>query len=104
MTVPCYHCPDRQAGCHAQCAAYRAFRAELDERNAAARQRAVPCVRQKGGPHGGMRQMRQAFCPAARRSLAQDLPRLPPGTAHKGGARAIFWQYGPKAAGRSRRR
>ena len=37
MTVPCYHCPDRQAGCHAQCAAYRAFRAELDERNAAAR-------------------------------------------------------------------
>ena len=36
MTVPCYHCPDRQAGCHAQCAAYRAFRAELDERNAAA--------------------------------------------------------------------
>lgn len=30
MTVPCYHCPDRQAGC-------RAFRAELDERNAAAR-------------------------------------------------------------------
>ena len=41
MTVPCYHCPDRQAGCHAQCAAYRAFRAELDERNAAAR-RAAP--------------------------------------------------------------
>lgn len=39
MTVPCYHCPDRQAGCHAQCAAYRAFRAELDERNAAARRR-----------------------------------------------------------------
>ena len=37
MTVPCYHCPDRQAGCHAQCAAYRAFRAELDERNAAGR-------------------------------------------------------------------
>lgn len=37
MTVPCYHCPDRQAGCHAQCAAYRAFHAELDERNAAAR-------------------------------------------------------------------
>ena len=37
MTVPCYHCPDRQAGCHAQCAAYRAFRAELDERNAAPR-------------------------------------------------------------------
>lgn len=56
----------------------------------------MPCVRQKGGPHGGMRQMRQAFCPAARRSLAQDLPRLPPGTAHKGGARAIFWQYAQK--------
>lgn len=37
MTVPCYHCPDRQAGCHAKCAAYRAFRAELDERKAAAR-------------------------------------------------------------------
>lgn len=41
MTVPCYHCPDRQAGCHAQCAAYRAFRAELDERNAAARRAAA---------------------------------------------------------------
>ena len=46
----------------------------------------------------------RALCPAARRSLAQDLPRLPPGTAHKGGTRAIFWRYGPKAAGRSRRR
>lgn len=41
MTVPCYHCPDRQAGCHAQCAAYRAFRAELDERKAAARRAAA---------------------------------------------------------------
>ena len=41
MTVPCYHCSDRQAGCHAQCAAYRAFRAELDERNAAARRAAA---------------------------------------------------------------
>ena len=68
---------------------------------AAGQQWAVPCVRQKGGPHGGMRQMRQALCPAARRALAQDLPRLPAGTAHKGGARAIFWRYGPKAAGRA---
>lgn len=41
MTVPCYHCPDRQAVCHAQCAAYRAFRAELDKRNAAARRAAA---------------------------------------------------------------
>lgn len=37
-------------------------------------------------------------------ALAQDLPRLPARTAHKGSARAIFWRYGPKAAGRSRRR
>ena len=41
MTVPCYHCPDRQAGCHAQWAEYRAFRAELDEGNAAARRAAA---------------------------------------------------------------
>ena len=66
--------------------------------SAAGQQRAVPCVRQKGGPHGGVRQMRQAICPAARRALAQDLPRLPARTAHKGSARAIFWRYGPKAA------
>lgn len=71
---------------------------------AAGQQWAVPGVRPKGSPHGSMRQMRQALCPAARRSLAQDLPRLPPGTAHKGGTRAIFCRYGPKAAGRSRRR
>lgn len=63
-----------------------------------------PACAQKGSPHGSMRQMRQALCPAARRSLAQDLPRLPPGTAHKGGTRAIFCRYGQKAAGRSRRR
>ena len=36
MTVPCYHCYDRQSGCHAQGGAYRACRAELDARNAAA--------------------------------------------------------------------
>lgn len=71
---------------------------------AAGQQWAVPGVRPKGSPHGSMRQMRQALCPAARRSLAQDLPRLPPGTAHKGGTRAIFCRYGQKAAGRSRRR
>lgn len=70
---------------------------------AAGQQWAVPGVRPKGSPHGSMRQMRQALCPAARRSLAQDLPRLPPGTAHKGGTRAIFCRYGQKAAGRSRR-
>ena len=40
---------------------------------AAGQQWAVPCVRQKGGPHGGMRQMRQALSPAARRALAQGL-------------------------------
>lgn len=51
MTVPCYHCPDRQAGCHAQCAAYRAFRAELDERNAAARRAAA--VNDAGAVHAG---------------------------------------------------
>lgn len=72
--------------------------------SAAGQQRAVPCVRQKGGPHGGVRQMRQAICPAARRALAQDLPRLPARTAHKGSARAIFWRYGPKAADQRRKR
>ena len=56
MTVPCYHCPDRQEGCHAQCAAYRAFRAELDERNAAAgAEKAPPRRRPKGkGPGGAL--------------------------------------------------
>ena len=53
MTVPCYHCPDRQAGCHAQCAAYRAFRAELDERNAAARRAGGRGWRGAPPPRGG---------------------------------------------------
>lgn len=30
MKAPCYHCPDRRAGCHATCSAYKAYRAELD--------------------------------------------------------------------------
>ena len=57
--------------------------------SAAGQQRAVPCVRQKGGPHGGVRQMRQAICPAARRALAQDLPRLP--ERHTKGARGPYF-------------
>lgn len=57
---------------------------------AAGQQWDVPGVRPKGSPHGSMRQMRQALCPAARRSLAQDLPRLPPGTAHKGARGPYF--------------
>ena len=30
MTAPCYKCPDRSAGCHADCAAYKAYRREMD--------------------------------------------------------------------------
>lgn len=41
MTAPCHHCPDRAPGCHSVCEKYRAYRAELDERNAAARRAAA---------------------------------------------------------------
>lgn len=63
---------------------------------AAGQQWAVPGVRPKGSPHGSMRQMRQALCPAARRSLAQDLPRLPAGAA---GAEKATPRRRPKGKG-----
>lgn len=34
MTQPCYHCPDREMGCHGRCERYAAYRAKLDEANA----------------------------------------------------------------------
>lgn len=72
MTVPCYHCPDRQAGCHAQCAAYRAFRAELDERNAAARLAAaveLACM-QCGAPYPALPGS-SGLCPACAKKAAR---------------------------------
>ena len=31
MTQPCYHCPDREMGCHGRCERYAAYRAKMDE-------------------------------------------------------------------------
>lgn len=28
---PCHHCPDRHAGCHAECPKYQAFRRDREE-------------------------------------------------------------------------
>ena len=30
----CYDCPDRHGGCHGSCEKYKAYRAELDAKNA----------------------------------------------------------------------
>ena len=34
MTQPCYHCPDREMGCHGRCERYAEYRAKIDEANA----------------------------------------------------------------------
>ena len=30
MNAPCYGCQDRKPDCHAKCAAYKSYRAEMD--------------------------------------------------------------------------
>lgn len=30
MNAPCYGCQDRKPDCHAKCAAYKSYRAEID--------------------------------------------------------------------------
>lgn len=31
VSGPCHHCPDRHAGCHAECPKYQAFRRDREE-------------------------------------------------------------------------